>query len=48
MSPAMRTKRSAYFSRVIPDSGRAQTIFALLLWSGVTIFIFGILIDFFR
>lgn len=44
----MRMLRSAYLSRVIPNSAQAQTIFALVLWSGVTIFIFGILIDFFR
>jgi hypothetical protein len=48
MSDAMRMLRSAYLSRVVPDSARAQTIFALLLWSGVTVFIFGILIDLFR
>jgi hypothetical protein len=48
MSDAMRMLRSAYFSRVVPDSARAQTILALLLWSGVTVFIFGILIDWFR
>jgi hypothetical protein len=45
MSDAMRMLRSAYLSRVVPDSGRVQTILALLLWSGVTVFIFGILID---
>jgi hypothetical protein len=44
----MPTNRSAYFSRVLPGRAQAQTILALLLWSGVTIFIFGILIDFFR
>jgi hypothetical protein len=48
MSDAMRMLRSAYLSRVLPNSARAETILALLLWSGVTIFIFGILIDFFR
>jgi hypothetical protein len=48
MSDAMRMVRSAYLSRVIPDSARAETILALLLWSGVTVFIFGILIDWFR
>jgi hypothetical protein len=47
MSDAMRMLRSAYLSRV-RDSARAQTILALLLWSGVTVFIFGILIDLFR
>jgi hypothetical protein len=40
--------RSAYLSRIMPDSARAHTVFALLLWSGVTIFIFGILIDLIR
>jgi hypothetical protein len=48
MSDAMRMLRSVYLSRVVPDSARAQTILALLLWSGVTVFIFGILIDLFR
>jgi hypothetical protein len=48
MSDAMRMLRSAYLSRVVPDSARAQTILAFLLWSGVTVFIFGILIDWFR
>jgi hypothetical protein len=48
MSDAMSMLRSAYFSRVVPDAARAQTILALLLWSGVTVFIFGILIDWFR
>jgi hypothetical protein len=44
----MPMKPSAYFTRVLPNAAQAQTIIALLLWSGVTIFIFGILIDFFR
>jgi hypothetical protein len=44
----MRVLRSANFYRILLDSARANTIFALLLWSGVTVFIFGILIDFFR
>ena len=35
----MRMLRSAYFSRIMPNSGRAHTILALLLWGGVTIFI---------
>jgi hypothetical protein len=48
MSHAMRMLRTAYLARVVPDSARAQTILALLLWSGVTVFIFGILIDLFR
>ena len=40
--------RSAYVSRIMPDSLRWDTIFAVLLWGGVTIFIFGILIDVIR
>lgn len=40
--------RSAFLSRIIPGSGWGQTLLALLLWSGVTIFIFGILIDLIR
>ncbi|HEX3523841.1 MAG TPA: hypothetical protein VHT52_17355 [Stellaceae bacterium] len=48
MSDDMRMLRSAHLSRVVPDPARTQTIFALLLWSGVTVFIFGILIDWFR
>jgi hypothetical protein len=44
----MHMLRSAYLSRVVLDSARAQNILALLLWSGVTVFIFGILIDWFR
>jgi hypothetical protein len=44
----MRMLRSAYVSRLLPDSGRAHTILALLLWVGVTIFIFGIIVDVIR
>ncbi len=44
----MRMLRSAYVSRLLPESGRAHTILALLLWGGVTIFIFGILVDVIR
>jgi hypothetical protein len=44
----MRVLRSAYLYRMMPDSARAHTILALLLWSGVTVFIFGILIDLFH
>ena len=40
--------RSAYLSRVMPGPARTQTILAVLLWSGVTIFIFGIITDVFR
>jgi hypothetical protein len=32
----------------MPGPARTQTILAVLLWSGVTIFIFGIIIDVFR
>jgi hypothetical protein len=41
----MRVLRSAYVSRFVPDG---RTILALLLWGGVTIFIFGILVDVIR
>ena len=44
----MRMLRSAYVFRMMPDSGRAHTILAVLLWGGVTIFIFGILVDVIR
>jgi hypothetical protein len=44
----MRMLRSAYVYRIMPDSERAHTILALLLWGGVTIFIFGILVDVIR
>jgi hypothetical protein len=44
----MRMLRSAYLYRMVPDPARAHTILALLLWSGVTVFIFGILIDLFH
>jgi hypothetical protein len=47
-SEAMRVLRSAYLHRMMPGSARAHTILALLLWSGVTVFIFGIIIDLFR
>jgi len=40
--------RSAYLSRVMADPARVHSILVLLLWSGVTIFIFGILIDLIR
>ena len=46
MSDAMRMLLgAAYLSRIVPDSARAQTILAVLLWSAATVFIFGILID---
>jgi hypothetical protein len=44
----MRMLRSAPVYRIMPSSGRAHTILALLLWGGVTIFIFGILVDVIR
>ena len=44
----MRMRRSAYDLRIMPDSLRWDTILAVLLWSGVTIFIFGILLDLIR
>jgi hypothetical protein len=40
--------RTAYISRIMPDSARGHTILAFLLWSAVTIFIFGILVDVIR
>jgi len=48
MNDAMPMRRSAYLSRIAPGSARAQILLAFALWSGVTVFIFGILIDFFR
>lgn len=44
----MRTLRSAYLLRIMPGTARGNTILALLLWGGVTVFIFGIIIDLFR
>lgn len=44
----MRMLRSAGFYRMVPSPPRADTILALLLWSGVTVFIFGIIIDLIR
>jgi hypothetical protein len=44
----MRMLRSADLYRMVPGPIRAQTILAFLLWSGVTVFIFGIIIDLFR
>lgn len=44
----MRVLQSAYLNRVISGSPRAYTIIAVLLWGGVTAFIFGIIADFFR
>jgi len=47
-SDTMPMKRSPYLWRSLLGGTQPQTILALLLWSGVTVFIFGILIDFFR
>jgi hypothetical protein len=44
----MRKLRSASILQIMPDSARLETIFAVLLWGGVTIFIAGILIDVIR
>ena len=44
----MRMLRSAYLYRMMPESARAEAVLALVLWSGVTVFILGILTDFFR
>ena len=44
----MRMLRSAYVSRIMSDSAGGHTILAILLWGGVTIFIFGILVDVIR
>jgi hypothetical protein len=44
----MRMLRSACLSRIMPNAPRGNTLLALLLWSGVTVFIFGIIIDLFR
>ena len=44
----MRMLRSAFLYRMVPGSAGVHTILALLLWSGVTVFIFGIIIDLFR
>ena len=37
--------RPASFSRIMPDPMRVDTILAVLLWGGMTIFVFGIVID---
>jgi len=39
---------SSYVSRIMPDSLQMGTVIALLMWGGVTIFIFGILVDLIR
>jgi hypothetical protein len=44
----MRMLRSAYISRITPDSFSGDTVLAVLLWGGVSIFIFGILLDLIR
>ncbi len=40
--------RSAFLSRTTPGSRWGHTLLALLLWGGVTVFIFGILVDLIR
>jgi hypothetical protein len=44
----MRVLRSTDLPRMVAGSARAHKIVAFLLWSGVTAFIFGIIIDLFR
>src|SRR5215510_4804473 len=44
----MRMLRAAHLYRTVSGSPRAHTALALLLWTGVTVFIFGVLVDFFR
>jgi hypothetical protein len=44
----MRMLRSAYLYRIVSDSPWTHTVLALLLWAGVTVFVFGIITDFFR
>ena len=44
----MRMLRLADVYQMMPDSARAQTILAVLLWSGVTLFVFGIVTDLIR
>jgi hypothetical protein len=40
--------RSAFLSRATTGPRRGHTLLALLLWGGVTVFIFGILVDLIR
>lgn len=44
----MRVLRLAYLQKILPNSAQTNTILGLLLWSGVTAFIFGIIINFFH
>ena len=44
----MRMLQLADLRRIMPDPPRGHTILAILLWGGVTIFIFGIIADVIR
>jgi hypothetical protein len=44
----MRMLRLADVYRIMPDSARGYTILAVLLWGGVTLFVFGIIADVIR
>jgi hypothetical protein len=44
----MRMLRLADVYRMMPYSARAHTILAVLLWGGVTLFVFGIITDLIR
>jgi hypothetical protein len=41
----MRMLRLADVYRIMPDPARGHTILALLLWGGVTLFVFAIIAD---
>jgi hypothetical protein len=41
----MSNRRLARFTELLPHQGWRQTAIAVLLWGGVTVFIFGIIID---
>jgi hypothetical protein len=42
---AMPTRRFIRLIGLLPGQGWRQTLIAVLLWGGVTVFIFGIIID---
>jgi len=44
----MRTRRFERLSGLVPDQGWRQTLLAILLWGGVTVFIFGIIANVIR
>lgn len=44
----MRMFRLADVHRIMPDTARGHTILAVLLWSGVTLFVFGIIANVIR